>query len=105
MGDVRSPLYVLFAAAVVNFFGDVLMVPLSSPWLGGASGAAWATVFSQYVALFVFIKWFTGKTGKESKLQNADGNGVEKVNISDAILELTGESKEGKSRRRQFREG
>jgi len=105
MKDVRSPLYVLFTAAVVNLFGDVLMVPLSSPWLGGASGAAWATVFSQYVALFAFIKWFTGKTGKESKLQNADGNDVEKVNISDAILELTGESKEGKSRRRQFREG
>merc|ERR1719491_895223 len=45
MKDVRSPLYVLFAAAVVNFLGDMLFVGRKSVWVGGAAGAAWATVF------------------------------------------------------------
>lgn len=91
MQDIRSPLYVLLAAAVVNFFGDMLFVPLSNPWIGGASGAAWATVFSQYSALFLFVKWLTNKPQPPT------------VNLTSAILELTGKSDEGKSRRKKFR--
>ena len=51
MKDVRSPLYVLAAAAGINLLGDMLLVGNSSAWLGGAAGAAWATVLSQYGAL------------------------------------------------------
>jgi Na+-driven multidrug efflux pump len=62
MQDVRSPLYVLLAAAIVNFLGDVALVPLSGGWrgdfFGGAAGAAWATVASQYAALLFFARWW-----------------------------------------------
>jgi hypothetical protein len=61
MQDVRSPLYVLAAAAGVNFLGDCLLVPRAGAWLGGAAGAAWATVFSQYVALAFFGGWLTAR--------------------------------------------
>lgn len=91
MQDIRSPLFVLLTAAIVNFLGDVLFVPLSSPWFGGASGAAWATVFSQYSALFLFLKWLTTKPKPPT------------VNLTSAILELTGKSDEGKPRRKNFR--
>lgn len=91
MQDIRSPLYVLLAAAVVNFLGDMIFVPLSNPWFGGASGAAWATVFSQYSALFLFLKWLTHKPTPPT------------VNLTSAILELTGKSDEGKGRRKKFR--
>ena len=57
MQDIKSPLYVLLAAAVVNFVGDVTLVGSSHPLLGGAAGAAWATVFSQYAAVFFFVQW------------------------------------------------
>lgn len=57
MQDIKSPLYVLLAAAVVNFIGDVSLVGSSHPVLGGAAGAAWATVGSQYAAVFFFVKW------------------------------------------------
>ncbi len=61
MQDVKSPLYVLAAAAGINFLGDVLLVRNGNPWLGGAAGAAWATVLSQYGALLIFMKWLTTK--------------------------------------------
>jgi Na+-driven multidrug efflux pump len=61
MKDVRSPLYVLAAAAGINLIGDLLLVGNSNPWLGGASGAAWATVFSQWGAMAMFLKWLTTK--------------------------------------------
>lgn len=61
MKDVRSPLYVLAAAAGINLMGDLLLVGNSNPWLGGASGAAWATVFSQWGAMAMFLKWLTSK--------------------------------------------
>jgi peptidoglycan biosynthesis protein MviN/MurJ (putative lipid II flippase) len=57
MQDIKSPLYVLLAAAVVNFFGDVSLVANPHHWIGGAAGAAWATVFSQYAAVFLFVQW------------------------------------------------
>ena len=57
MQDVRSPLYVLLAAAVVNFLGDAALVPLGGPF-GGAAGAALATVAGQYAALVFFGWWW-----------------------------------------------
>jgi len=89
--DVRSPMYVLLAAAIVNFIGDMLFVPSANPWLGGAAGAAWATVFSQYAALAMFIKWLKTKRKPAT------------VNVTKAILELTGKSNEGEPRRMKFR--
>jgi Na+-driven multidrug efflux pump len=92
MQDIKSPMYVLLAAAVVNFFGDLVFVPNKNLWIGGAAGAAWATIFSQYAALALFLKWLQYKPQKEQRT----------VNLTQAILELTGKSKEGKPRRKQF---
>ncbi len=95
MQDIRSPLYVLVAAAVVNFFGDVLFVRNTHPLIGGAAGAAWATVISQYVGLFLFVKWLTHKPNTRPRV----------INISQAILEITGKpSSQGGSRRQQLRD-
>ncbi len=69
-----------------------MFVPSSNPWLGGAAGAALATVFSQYAALGLFVKWLTSKRKPKPT-----------VNLTRAILELTGESSEGRSRRMKFR--
>lgn len=57
MQDIWSPLYVLLAAAVVNVLADCLWVRMSHPWFGGAAGSAWSTVVSQYVALYLFVRW------------------------------------------------
>jgi Na+-driven multidrug efflux pump len=57
MQDIKSPLYVLMAAAVINFLGDATLVGNAHPWIGGAAGAAWATVFSQYAAVTLFVRW------------------------------------------------
>lgn len=92
MQDIKSPMYVLLAAAVVNFFGDLVFVPNKNLWIGGAAGAAWATIFSQYAALALFLKWLQYKPRREQGT----------VNLTQAILELTGKSKEGKPRRKQF---
>ncbi|KAG7349479.1 MATE efflux family protein [Nitzschia inconspicua] len=83
MQDIRTPLYVLAAAAVVNFFGDVLFVGNSHPLIGGAAGAAWATVISQYVAVAYFIRWLCHKPEKKSSAPQV-------LNVSDAILKMTG---------------
>jgi len=89
--DIKSPMYVLLAAAIVNFFGDMVFVPSANAWIGGAAGAAWATVFSQYAALGMFLKWLRSKPKPKT------------VDLTKAILELTGESSEGRPRRRKFR--
>lgn len=60
--DIKSPLYVLLAAALVNLIGDTVFVGLKHAWIGGAAGAAWATVLSQYVALALALKWLTTKS-------------------------------------------
>ena len=67
MQDVKSPLYVLLAAAVINFCGDLLLVPNANIWLGGAAGAAWATVLSQYGALVMFWRWMTTRPKANSE--------------------------------------
>ena len=67
MKDTRSPLIVMIAAAFVNLLGDILFVRNKNPWLGGAAGAAWATVFSQYAAMFMFLNWLNVNNVDESK--------------------------------------
>ncbi|VEU43230.1 unnamed protein product [Pseudo-nitzschia multistriata] len=87
MQDVRSPLYVLAAAAVVNLFGDALFVGHSHPLIGGTAGAAWATVLSQYAAVALFVRWLCGRAPEE---READvDSGPEVMNLSSAILEIT----------------
>jgi len=96
MQDIRSPLYVLAAAAVVNFFGDVFFVGNSHALIGGAAGAAWATVLSQYVGVALFIKWLVHKPKPTQPRV---------VNLSKAILEMTGKpTSEGGDRREQLRD-
>ncbi len=56
MKDIKSPLVVMVAAALVNLLGDFIFVQR-----GGAAGAAWATVLSQYAALIMFLKWLKMK--------------------------------------------
>jgi len=109
MQDVRSPLYVLIAAALVNFIGDILFVRNSNPWIGGAAGAAWATTISQYVALFLFLKWLQFKPRRIFQRQNIaatgerpvqfldntfDANSVNDDDIADVDLESTADSTE-----------
>jgi Na+-driven multidrug efflux pump len=94
MQDIKTPLYVLAAAAIVNFFGDLLFVPSAHPLLGGAAGAAWATVFSQYAAAAFFTKWLCDRPKKKTS---------KVVNVSKAIMELTGNAEsEGEPRRKKF---
>ena len=111
MQDIRSPLYVLLAAAVVNFLGDMCFVGCAHPWIGGAAGAAWATVISQYAAVGLFVHWMRHKKVDEKKtttLAVNDGPSqlmeTTTVDLSDAILELTtGKSSNKKlSRRRRL---
>jgi len=98
------------------------LVPNSNLWLGGAAGAAWATVFSQYGALIMFWKWMTtrpkqgvndrkrlkldwNKLGTFGGKQRGEKEGESRrVDITQGIMELTGTSAEGKPRRKQFRE-
>lgn len=75
MKDVKSPLYVLAAAAGINLLGDILLVRNASPWLGGAAGAAWATVFSQYGALLMFLRWLTVKNKGNNTMGENNGGG------------------------------
>lgn len=100
MQDVKSPLYVLATAAIVNFVADVMFVGSSHPWIGGAAGAAWATVFSQVAALTMFLHWLTHKPVK-----SLESPTIKVMNVSTAILELTGKpTSPGASRRKKFRE-
>jgi len=102
MKDIRSPLYVLGAAALVNLLGDIAFVGHQNPWVGGTAGAAWATVLSQYAALAFFVRWLSVKA-KEKKTQKP----LEVMNLSDAILEMTSKSdvkdENGENRRQSFR--
>jgi len=101
MKDIKAPFYVLLAAAVVNFFGDAIFVGSKSPWIGGAAGAAWATVFSQYAALAFFFKWLLYKKKADKaeghlKVSTGDDENVDGttetpkvVNLSKKIIEST----------------
>eukprot|EP00547_Thalassionema_nitzschioides_P015353 CAMPEP_0194234856 /NCGR_PEP_ID=MMETSP0158-20130606/2480_1 /TAXON_ID=33649 /ORGANISM="Thalassionema nitzschioides, Strain L26-B" /LENGTH=797 /DNA_ID=CAMNT_0038968151 /DNA_START=98 /DNA_END=2491 /DNA_ORIENTATION=+ len=113
MQDVKSPMYILLAAAVVNFVGDACLVGRSRyPWLGGTAGAAWATVLSQYAAVALFVRWlcYTTTTKSSNKKTAAQSTTTTTTtnykNISKAILELTSDDNEtkGKGRRAKFRQ-
>lgn len=108
MQDVKSPLYVLATAAIVNFVGDVMFVGSSHPWIGGAAGAAWATVFSQFAALSMFLHWLTHRPKVESPSTSESSTAstpIKVMNVSTAILELTGKpASPGAGRRKKFRE-
>ena len=73
MKDIRSPLVVMVAAAVVNFIGDLFFVRIQSPWWGGAAGAAWATVLSQYAALGMFLRWLQMRPSPASSENTSKG--------------------------------
>jgi len=102
MQDIKSPLYVLGAAALINLLGDLVFVGNSNPLIGGTAGAALATVLSQYAAVAFFVRWLC---------TNANNNKPEKpaavMNLSNAILEMTSkadiEDVKGKNRRQSFR--
>ena len=94
MQDVKSPLYVLLAAAVINFCGDLLLVPNANLWLGGAAGAAWATVLSQYGALVMFWRWMT--TRPKEGVHKEKGF---KLKLSKGILQSNSESLRAKKDR------
>ncbi|KAL7562249.1 hypothetical protein ACA910_004056 [Epithemia clementina (nom. ined.)] len=83
MQDAKSPLYVLLAAAIVNFCGDMLFVGNSNPLIGGAAGAAWATTFSQYAAVCLFIRWLCFKPVTR---RGANNKNARILNISRSIL-------------------
>jgi len=59
--DVVSPLKVIGSAAVFNLVLDLALVGQKPLWLGGAAGAAWATIFSQYLALGLFLRSLSTK--------------------------------------------
>ena len=88
MQDIQSPLYVLLAAAVVNFVGDMLFVGSTHPWIGGAAGAAWATVFSQYAAAAMFVYWLRHKGLPKLPRPRSHTPSTNKLNLSNAIFEL-----------------
>jgi len=91
--DIRAPFYTLGAAAVVNFFGDMLLVGRSGTWVGGTAGAAWATVASQYVAMGCFLKWLIHKKQDNMSLMDLPKEGKEhKMNLTANILDITGNS-------------
>lgn len=99
MQDIRSPLYVLAGAALVNLFGDIFFVGKSNPWIGGAAGAAWATVISQYVAVAFFMRWLTHKPERDAATP------PRVLNLSNAILEMTSKKgDDGNNRRQQMQD-
>jgi len=110
MQDIRSPLYVLGAAAVVNLLGDMLFVGNSNPLIGGTAGAAWATVLSQYAAVAFFVRWLSTKAPEKSSEKQPETNEKqpEVMNLSNAIMEMTSkpdvENENGENRRQSFRD-
>ena len=59
LGDSKSPLYFVATAAVVNIVLDFILV---GPFGMGTAGAAYATVFSQGISLFVSIVYLRKNT-------------------------------------------
>lgn len=87
--DIRSPFYILVAAALVNLLGDAIFVAQSHPLLGGAAGAAWATIISQWAAVALFLKWLRTPPSSSSRYPNQQTNThTHPVNLTDGIIEL-----------------
>ena len=70
MQDIRSPLYVLLATAVVNFVGNMALVLLGGLMRQGLLGVAvvaWVTGANQYITLLFFGRWwFTAPMPKDA---------------------------------------
>lgn len=66
MQDVKSPLRVILVAGLVNLAMDLVLVGRKSAWLGGAAGAAWATIMSQYVGMALYLHWLGTRPVEES---------------------------------------
>lgn len=67
MRDVQSPLKVVLIAAVINLVLDLALVGQPQAWIGGAAGAAWATLISQYIALALFMNRLGTTTQKKER--------------------------------------
>jgi Na+-driven multidrug efflux pump len=65
MKDVKSPLNVILVASVVNLVLDLCLVGLPQPWIGGAAGAAWATLVAQWTAAGLFLQWLGRKPARD----------------------------------------
>lgn len=65
--DVKSPLNVIAVAAVVNLVLDLLLVGQPHAWIGGAAGAAWATIASQFFAMGLFLRWLGSRPNPDGK--------------------------------------
>ena len=110
MKDVRSPLLVMVAAAFVNFLGDIVFVRNHNPWIGGAAGAAWATVISQYAALGLFLKWLQTRPDNEGshdidtekKVMGSDVKSVEKKDVKKKQIFSTKGFLNGRFRKRDL---
>jgi Na+-driven multidrug efflux pump len=70
MKDIKSPLLVIATAALVNLVMDLALVGRPQAWLGGAAGAAWATLFSQYFAMGMFFKWLLYKPTSSTEVRS-----------------------------------
>jgi Na+-driven multidrug efflux pump len=79
--DNHTPFKIILAAAAINLFLDVLLVGQQRfPWIGGTAGAAWATIFSQYFAMGLFLHNFTNKqTQTRNNRQNHDSENPSKT--------------------------
>jgi len=61
--DVRMPLYATMIAAASNLILDVCFIRNPHVWLGGAAGAAWATVGAQFIAAGWVMRWLLSTNG------------------------------------------
>jgi len=68
--DARSPLNLILGASVVNLVLDLLLVGQPYAWIGGAAGAAWATIVSQYVAIGLFFRYLGRQHQTTTALKN-----------------------------------
>jgi len=63
--DNRTSFNIIVIAALMNLVFDVLLVGRKIAWVGGTAGAAWATTFSQYFAVYLFLRKFTTHSGHQ----------------------------------------
>ncbi len=74
--DNQTPLRAIVLAAVLNLVLDVALVCRKVAWVGGTAGAAWATTFSQYFALYFFFRHFFGMTAKSNGEDTGDAENL-----------------------------
>ncbi|CAM6124402.1 unnamed protein product [Calypogeia fissa] len=82
--DARTPLFVNFVAAALNFVGDMVFT-LSAKW--GVAGAAWATVFAQYVAAALLLKALMAKP-QDSTYEHSKVGSVRSLSTSPVPLQI-----------------